>query len=290
MENNVFITKLKGLQKLYNVSRRALAKEIGISSTILDYYYKGKRNPSEKTIKKIADYFNVPVEYFKDDIEFDPVFMFSYIENSFDSYIDDAYEKLLRNKLIRKQILESLSEHQAVMPLIDNPVRRLLFLYLAMRYENSLAEQHDRIKKEGEYPHFLTDYDYIDIIRLFKILGKISKYGLKATLQEGERILETEKKILDSENLSLNVQSEIVNIIEKATKSSLGFGMTKSGWKQEVRLNFAFLDIYQLLLTNGVVIDEKYKRGIDKLLSKILQSDFENGFIKEFPYDAEAYE
>ena len=66
--------------------------------------------------------------------------------------------------------------------------------------------------------------------------------------------------------------------------------MTKSGWKQEVRLNFAFLDIYQLLLTNGVVIDEKYKRGIDKLLSKILQSDFENGFIKEFPYDAEAYE
>ena len=210
MENNVFITKLKGLQKLYNVSRRALAKEIGISSTILDYYYKGKRNPSEKTIKKIADYFNVPVEYFKDDIEFDPVFMFSYIENSFDSYIDDAYEKLLRNKLIRKQILESLSEHQAVMPLIDNPVRRLLFLYLAMRYENSLAEQHDRIKKEGEYPHFLTDYDYIDIIRLFKILGKISKYGLKATLQEGERILETEKKILDSENLSLFNQKLLI--------------------------------------------------------------------------------
>ena len=40
-----------------------VAKELGISSASITWWKKGERNPSQKTLKAIADYFGVPVAY-----------------------------------------------------------------------------------------------------------------------------------------------------------------------------------------------------------------------------------
>lgn len=40
-----------------------VAKELGISSASITWWKKGERNPSQKTLKSIADYFGVSVNY-----------------------------------------------------------------------------------------------------------------------------------------------------------------------------------------------------------------------------------
>ena len=43
----------------------AVAKELGISSASITWWKQGERNPSAKTLKKIADYFGITVEQLK---------------------------------------------------------------------------------------------------------------------------------------------------------------------------------------------------------------------------------
>lgn len=47
-------------------SPNAVAKEIGISSGTLTGWKKHNKVPLDMTIKKVADYFSVPVEYFSE--------------------------------------------------------------------------------------------------------------------------------------------------------------------------------------------------------------------------------
>lgn len=48
-------------------SPNAVAKEIGISSGTLTGWKKHNKVPLDMTIKKVADYFGVPVSYFSDE-------------------------------------------------------------------------------------------------------------------------------------------------------------------------------------------------------------------------------
>ena len=51
-----------------NKSPNAVAKEIGISSGTLTGWKKEKKKPQPMTIRKVAEYFNVPTEYFSEEL------------------------------------------------------------------------------------------------------------------------------------------------------------------------------------------------------------------------------
>lgn len=48
-------------------SPSAVALEIGLQKSNVTYWKNGNRTPSDVTLQKIAQYFNVPVSYFSED-------------------------------------------------------------------------------------------------------------------------------------------------------------------------------------------------------------------------------
>ena len=60
--------KLKKLRVEAGLSQEALADLIHVSRSAIAKYENGGGKPSEETLKLIADYFNVDVNYFNDDV------------------------------------------------------------------------------------------------------------------------------------------------------------------------------------------------------------------------------
>lgn len=56
--------KLKEALDNNHISVDQMAKETGINRSLLFDYIKERRNPSDETLQKIADYFSLPIEYF----------------------------------------------------------------------------------------------------------------------------------------------------------------------------------------------------------------------------------
>lgn len=54
---------LKNLRKSNNLTLRDLSSILGINFTSLSLYENGKRQADHETLKKIADYFNVSIDY-----------------------------------------------------------------------------------------------------------------------------------------------------------------------------------------------------------------------------------
>lgn len=63
--------KLNELRKKRNLSQAKLAKELGLVRSTICQYEKGNRQPDQETLIKIADFFNVSVDYLlgRTDIE-----------------------------------------------------------------------------------------------------------------------------------------------------------------------------------------------------------------------------
>ena len=59
----IFAIRLYELREDKMVSRQKVADDLGITRASLDYYEKGQRTPDVNTIVKIADYFEVSVDY-----------------------------------------------------------------------------------------------------------------------------------------------------------------------------------------------------------------------------------
>ena len=59
----LFPIRLSQLIREKYISRRALAKELGLSSVIITKYIHGDTMPSVTTLVCLADYFNVSVDY-----------------------------------------------------------------------------------------------------------------------------------------------------------------------------------------------------------------------------------
>ena len=57
------MTKLKELRKEHKLSMKELGKILGLSESTISLYEAGKREPDIKTLIKIADYFNVSVDF-----------------------------------------------------------------------------------------------------------------------------------------------------------------------------------------------------------------------------------
>ncbi|GIP62868.1 hypothetical protein J32TS6_14230 [Virgibacillus pantothenticus] len=63
----IFHNKLKALRHKSNKTQKELAQELNIGQSTIAMYENGKRKPDTKTLKKIADFFNVTVDYLLDN-------------------------------------------------------------------------------------------------------------------------------------------------------------------------------------------------------------------------------
>lgn len=90
-------------------SPNAVAKEIGISSGTLTGWKKHNKVPLDMTIKKVSDYFGVPVSYFSEDGQEKEK---SPVPNSETEDILKIYEMLTpeRQKQLRTAIADLLKE------------------------------------------------------------------------------------------------------------------------------------------------------------------------------------
>ncbi|MGM1023763.1 MAG: helix-turn-helix domain-containing protein [Bacillota bacterium] len=59
-------TKIKILRKRMNLTIQQLADQVGLSSSAIGMYERGKRNPDLKTIHIFARFFSVEIDYFLD--------------------------------------------------------------------------------------------------------------------------------------------------------------------------------------------------------------------------------
>ncbi|MCI7083741.1 MAG: LexA family transcriptional regulator [Tenericutes bacterium] len=67
MNTDLFPIKLKALRTSKNLSQNKLAKDTGITKQALSLYENGLREPGLYTIAKLADYFNVSLDFFITD-------------------------------------------------------------------------------------------------------------------------------------------------------------------------------------------------------------------------------
>lgn len=63
----MFSNKLKNLRKKSGLTQAELSEKLGIGQSTIGMYESNIRRPSYEVIKKIADYFNVTVDYLISD-------------------------------------------------------------------------------------------------------------------------------------------------------------------------------------------------------------------------------
>ncbi|WP_342045956.1 helix-turn-helix domain-containing protein [Bacillus sp. OTU530] len=60
---DVLADRIKSIRERHNYSQKRVAEALGISNVQLSRYESGDRKPEPETIKKIADFFDVSVDY-----------------------------------------------------------------------------------------------------------------------------------------------------------------------------------------------------------------------------------
>ena len=89
MDNEIFAKRFKELRVNMGVTQTEVSRYLGITKATVSYYESGKRVPSHLMIKKIANYFKVPVDYL--------LGMDYIMEDSNDEYLkDDTLLKIIR--------------------------------------------------------------------------------------------------------------------------------------------------------------------------------------------------
>lgn len=63
MGNNTFATRIKQLRIDNNLTQKDIADKIGITPTGISYWESGTAIPNYETLKKLADLFNVSIDY-----------------------------------------------------------------------------------------------------------------------------------------------------------------------------------------------------------------------------------
>ena len=68
----LFYKKIIDLRKQYGRTQQEAAEGIGISNTALNNYEKGIRQPKYETLRRIADYYGVSVDYLLGETDEEP--------------------------------------------------------------------------------------------------------------------------------------------------------------------------------------------------------------------------
>ncbi|PYG87348.1 transcriptional regulator with XRE-family HTH domain [Ruminiclostridium sufflavum DSM 19573] len=63
MDTNIIGKRIKKLREKNNLNQLEFSKILNISNTTLSQYEAGNRTPSDEIKEKVADYFNVSVDY-----------------------------------------------------------------------------------------------------------------------------------------------------------------------------------------------------------------------------------
>ena len=89
MNNEIFAKRFKELRINAGVTQTEVSYYLGITKATVSYYESGKRMPSNLMIRKIANYFKVPIDYL--------LGMDYIMEDSNDEYLrDDTLLKIIR--------------------------------------------------------------------------------------------------------------------------------------------------------------------------------------------------
>lgn len=59
--------KIKELLKINGISQYRLSKDTGIAQSCISDWLNGRSKPKLDKLRKIADYFDVPIEYFLEE-------------------------------------------------------------------------------------------------------------------------------------------------------------------------------------------------------------------------------
>lgn len=121
MTSNILGNRIADLRKSSKLSQIEFSKILNISNTTLSQYESGKRIPSDDVKLKIADYFNVSLDY-----------LFGR------SNIMDTAESILKNKAASAKLRISY-ENESLPPQIAEEVVRFKE-YLVQKYKNARDE------------------------------------------------------------------------------------------------------------------------------------------------------
>ncbi len=72
-----FSERLSALRRRYSISQTELAQAVGVSRKSIQYYESGERYPRAGVLRKLAEYFNVTLEYLTCSEEITPQGAFS---------------------------------------------------------------------------------------------------------------------------------------------------------------------------------------------------------------------
>ena len=106
MNNNTFATRVKQLRIDNNLTQKDIAEKMSITPTGVSYWETGNAIPSYETLKKLADLFNVSIDYLtgneshntENDVLFRKIgkvndekkeLLMRILNNTVDSFIDD---------------------------------------------------------------------------------------------------------------------------------------------------------------------------------------------------------
>lgn len=95
--------RLNKLLKEKEISVDQLSMEIGVSRSVLFDYIKERKNPSEQTLDKIADYFNVPKEYLTNNFYYYDENLFIYISKLREDLIEGLHTKNSNQLKLKKR-------------------------------------------------------------------------------------------------------------------------------------------------------------------------------------------
>ncbi len=65
--------KIKELRKENKITQSKMAMDLDLSQNTISQYENGKREPDIKTLKRIADYFNVSIDYLVEREEYSKI-------------------------------------------------------------------------------------------------------------------------------------------------------------------------------------------------------------------------
>ncbi len=116
------LDRIRELMEQSGINAKQLTTELGISNSSFTDWKKGKGHPSLETVKKIADYFNVSIDYLVNGEEFSGAIVLDF-SNSEDKELLDKFHAL--SPELRAKLLGYIDGMLAAMPKTDNSEERL---------------------------------------------------------------------------------------------------------------------------------------------------------------------